>query len=447
MFEFLSAIIILVIQITRVMLGKDIWTLALIKAYFNFITFQIYMIIVISEYQQIQQYIDIPVYYNKRQLYIELEQYLTLLSFSIYCGIVFLIILLKNVQSVQIRRLPILNVKIYFSIIQSILTTGLFQFLFIACSLYQYYYENTPFSQVLKLVYIRSLLLFSSLSSMKPIMQVLLEIPLQNFIDSFYSLSQPFIKEIKFKYVQLQYRRLTHTDEEQARISQDFDEEEDNKDIKFFIKLFDFIKFSMHYIKFFLRFLQLIYNTVQLCLALLLIFGFICIFIQVMDPNNDVLSKLNAVDYFSDNLSKPLETMTIAIFKFIFIIVMYLQSNNCIQYSQNNKLIDNVNNIVVIIRKNILNFSLIALLTTLYPNLTFTINNSDCFKDITYHNGQWLQNEQQYKWDDKCPVTLIYLITSKIFDSQITTMIGLAILLIYILLAIYSVLIKFYRHK
>ena len=43
-----------------------------------------------------------------------------------------------------------------------------------------------------------------------------------------------------------------------------------------------------------------------------------------MDPNNDVLSKLNAVDYFSDNLSKPLETMTIAIFKFIFIIVMYL---------------------------------------------------------------------------------------------------------------------------
>ena len=39
MFEFLSAIIILVIQITRVMLGKDIWTLALIKAYFNFITF------------------------------------------------------------------------------------------------------------------------------------------------------------------------------------------------------------------------------------------------------------------------------------------------------------------------------------------------------------------------------------------------------------------------
>ena len=34
-------------------------------------------------------------------------------------------------------------------------------------------------------------------------------------------------------------------------------------------------------------------------MALVLIFGFICIFIEYIDPNSDLLSQLNAINFFS----------------------------------------------------------------------------------------------------------------------------------------------------
>ena len=56
---------------------------------------------------------------------------------------------------------------------------------------------------------------------------------------------------------------------------------------------------------------------------------------------------------------------------------------------------DKVNSLIVIARKSLLNFSLIALLTTLYPGLTFTINNSDCFKYISYRRGEFIELENE----------------------------------------------------
>lgn len=89
-----------------------------------------------------------------------------------------------------------------------------------------------------------------------------------------------------------------------------------------------------------------------------------------------------------------------------------------ILFIKDKELIDDVTNLTVIIRRNLLNFTLIALLTTLYPNLTFTINNSNCFKEITYHNGKLLHLSKEININDNyCPTTITYLITLQVFDG------------------------------
>ncbi|CAD8142945.1 unnamed protein product [Paramecium octaurelia] len=391
-----------------------------------------------------------------------LQTTLYIQSLSIYIGILFIIIFLKNLHQNNRR----LSYKILI-LIQSLLQTILFQFIFIICALYIKYLDKTQqFKDCLEIVYIRALFLFSAISSMPPIMQVLLEQPLNNFKSSIRMIKQPFIKDIKFKSV-LQMKQI-QTDEELAKLNNSesdsmliFEDIEDNGDIK----ISDLCK---HYVIICIqsiwnvmqllgRSLSLIYNTIQLIMAFVLIFGFICIFIQYIDPNSDLLSQLNAIDFFSNQLDQNsqeskmkqiqfqmVEVITIAIFKFVFIIIMYFGTNNRIQYSKNRQLIDNVTNLTVIIRKNLLNFTLIGLLTTLYPNLTFTINNSNCFKEIQYRDGYLIKMGQVISMNEQqnCPITLTYLISLQIFESQITTTIGLLILLFYLFTAFYILCLK-----
>lgn len=112
------------------------------------------------------------------------------------------------------------------------------------------------------------------------------------------------------------------------------------------------------------------------------------------------------------------------------------------------KLIDEVTNLTVIIRKNLLNFSLIALLTTLYPNLTFTINNSSCYKEYSYEEGAFVHSERgitkEYTGEDReCPITLTYLLASKVFEGHLSKVVGLFIILLYILMSMYIVIKHF----
>lgn len=109
-------------------------------------------------------------------------------------------------------------------------------------------------------------------------------------------------------------------------------------------------------------------------------------------------------------------------------------------YKIGKDIINDVNNIVVIVRKSLLNFSLIGLLTTLYPNLTMTINNTDCFKNISYKSGEYIQDDQSYRWNEsECPVTIMGLLTMKIFESRSALIVGLMILVLYISYSAYMV--------
>jgi hypothetical protein len=89
---------------------------------------------------------------------------------------------------------------------------------------------------------------------------------------------------------------------------------------------------------------------------------------------------------------------------------------------------------VVIVRKGLLNFSLIGLLTTLYPNLTMTTNNSDCFRNIKYVHGVFYENGTN-PLSGECPVTVIGLLKMKLFEGTSVTAIGLIVLLLYIVYA------------
>ncbi|CAD8136155.1 unnamed protein product [Paramecium octaurelia] len=377
-------------------------------------------------------------------------------------GVLFIIIILKNMHQNNRR----LSYKILI-LVQSLLQTILFQFVFIICALYIKYFNRTnQFKDCLEIVYVRALFLFSAISSMSPIMQVLLEQPLNNFKSSISKIKQPFIKDIKFKSV-LQMKQI-QTDEELAKLNHTeldsmliFEDIEDNNEVKYSDlckqQIINFIQTTWNLMQLFWRSLNLIYNTIQLIMAFVLIFGFICIFVEYIDPNSDLLSQLNAINFFSTQLDsnsqdsgmkqiqfEMIEVITIAAFKFMFIIIMYFSTNNRIQYSKNKELIDNVTNLTVIIRKNLLNFTLIGLLTTLYPNLTFTINNSNCYKEIQYRNGQLIKMGQVIAINDQqsCPITIIYLISLQIFSSPITTSIGLLILIFYLLTAFYILCLK-----
>ena len=88
-------------------------------------------------------------------------------------------------------------------------------------------------------------------------------------------------------------------------------------------------------------------------------------------------------------------------------------------------IVNGVNNIVGIVRKSLLNFCMIALMTTLYPNLTMTTDNSDCFKAPN---------------NKECHITIIGLLVQKVFIGPLVTTISLFVLLIYISYSAYMII-------
>lgn len=138
-------------------------------------------------------------------LFEQLEHVLFLQSISIFLGIVFVVCFMRNMQHAEmsIRRFPLRKgCKV---LIQSLFQASLINLVILALALLENLQSaEVSVAETLRLSYVRILLIASGLSSISPIMQVLLDMPLVSFVASVKALGQPFIREIKFKYVQLQ---------------------------------------------------------------------------------------------------------------------------------------------------------------------------------------------------------------------------------------------------